>query len=324
MTVMQKVQNLWWDIYSCLANLSKNDLVACSVYVVLTNCARKHHRWLIKIDILFSTSPTSYGSEWLERLLFNSWTMVVCVLDHNNRWGPCQGTRAALLTSECPKKECIFIIWPCGGDSGATGGCWLCKFGGGWSRKDERNFFPMIMSYCCCIPERKDASYVKHGIAVTRPCVRYLSPLDDILDLQENDKRQLGQTMIARDEYARLIWRAEQMKKEDVFEETWTWFDLPKIKCPCFLCRQRDQSWNMLGARKGACNLTCTDGMVHVWASPQPPSFYIKSVRGDCSSISIICHSSDQPERNAMQAPLIQVVEALSLGWNAYFVATEI
>lgn len=49
--------------------------------------------------------------------------------------------------------------------------------------KDLWNCFLIVLYYVCNIPEMKDMSYVKHGIALTRPCVRFLITMYDFPDL---------------------------------------------------------------------------------------------------------------------------------------------
>lgn len=41
--------------------------------------------------------------------------------------------------------------------------------------------------------------------------MKCLVTLDDTNDLQQSDKRQLGQNMLAKEEYLRLTWRAAKM-----------------------------------------------------------------------------------------------------------------
>lgn len=78
------------------------------------------------------------------------------------------------------------------------------------------NLFPIIVSYCCNIPEGKDMLCAKHAISVMRPCVKCPTSKDDIHDLPESDRWQLGQTMLGREKCARLIKRDERMDKDDV------------------------------------------------------------------------------------------------------------
>lgn len=55
----------------------------------------------------------------------------------------------------------------------------------------------MVVSFCSFICEGKGMSGVKYGIIQKGPCLRFLETLDDIRDLREGLKRQLGQTMLA-------------------------------------------------------------------------------------------------------------------------------
>lgn len=50
--------------------------------------------------------------------------------------------------------------------------------------KNVWNCLLIVGFYCCSIPERKDMTYVKHDIAVTRPCVSCLVVMNDISHLQ--------------------------------------------------------------------------------------------------------------------------------------------
>lgn len=103
-------------------------------------------------------------------------------------------------------------------------------------------------------------SYVKHGIAVMRLCLRPLVTLDDIHGLQESIEREIRHTMLVKEEYARLMGRAKRMdQKDNILQKTGAWFEQLKTSSPCFRCRYENRYWNILGSACGQCYLMCTD-----------------------------------------------------------------
>lgn len=65
--------------------------------------------------------------------------------------------------------------------------------------KDFMNCFLVVVSSSSDIPKRGDLSSVKYGIAVMSPYLRCLLTMDYIRDQQGNNKRQLRETMPARE-----------------------------------------------------------------------------------------------------------------------------
>lgn len=48
------------------------------------------------------------------------------------------------------------------------------RYGVSESMGRGRGCFPVMVSYCCYIPEVKDMSRVRHGVAVHAPCIQRL------------------------------------------------------------------------------------------------------------------------------------------------------
>lgn len=57
---------------------------------------------------------------------------------------------------------------------------------------------PLLVSYCCDIPEGKDISGVRHGVAVRRPCVRCMVTGEDIIAGRRSDIRSMEDTRRVR------------------------------------------------------------------------------------------------------------------------------
>lgn len=57
---------------------------------------------------------------------------------------------------------------------------------------------PLLVSYCCDIPEANDMSEVRHGVAVRRPFVRYVVPEEDIISGEKAFKRTVMESKMTR------------------------------------------------------------------------------------------------------------------------------
>lgn len=71
------------------------------------------------------------------------------------------------------------------------------------------------------ISERMDMLFVKHCIAATKPCEKYVEAMDDILDLPKSSEPQLRQTMAMRKKKSRLIGKSERVDNEDFYIKKW-------------------------------------------------------------------------------------------------------
>ena len=58
--------------------------------------------------------------------------------------------------------------------------------------------FPLLISYCCDIPEAKDMTAVKHNLNTPSPCHNCLVSLDDILELRTAPRRDTQSTLQLR------------------------------------------------------------------------------------------------------------------------------
>ena len=63
---------------------------------------------------------------------------------------------------------------------------------------EGKKCFPLLVSYCCDIPEAKDMSAVKHNLSTSFPCHRCLVSLDDIKSLTMAEKRCFSETIALR------------------------------------------------------------------------------------------------------------------------------
>lgn len=88
-------------------------------------------------------------------------------------------------------------------------------------------------------------SSVKYGIAELRPCVRWQLDMADFGDLQKWDKQRAKHTVIAREEYVRLMWRNESMDKNDNLKRKRALF-ASRISCLFCHSRKENGSLNML------------------------------------------------------------------------------
>lgn len=138
-------------------------------------------------------------------------------------------------------------------------GCWVCKFEVYWECKGVSNCFGIVIYFFMDIPEGKDWSCVKHGIAGLRYCVRCLLTMDKIQDLRESDNWHVRQTMHAKEEYPRLMRRAEMMDRNDVYREKPDLVHAGQDKMSVMSIFIIGTVFgNILGSRCRACYLTCT------------------------------------------------------------------
>ena len=78
--------------------------------------------------------------------------------------------------------------------------------------------FPMLMSYCCDIPEAKDMSACLHNITTKCPCHRCMVKLSDICNLSTGRQRHYVDTSNIRNEVYRTMQNHAKNKSENVAE----------------------------------------------------------------------------------------------------------
>ena len=78
--------------------------------------------------------------------------------------------------------------------------------------------FPMLMSYCCDIPEAKDMSACLHNITTKCPCHRCMVKLSDICNLSTGRQRHYVDISNIRNEVYRTMQNHAKNKSENVAE----------------------------------------------------------------------------------------------------------
>lgn len=194
-------------------------------------------------------------------------------------------------------KRTCFIIWCYDGDYEATGRSQVWKIYGGPRRENVWNCLIVFETHCCDIPEAKEMSFVEPVIAVMRAFKKWVSNIDDISELQENDKRQLRRAILGWDDYGGLMRRALGMDMIIIEKRNKRWFEQQKFRC--LRCIRRD--WKcpsyLLGSGCEDYHLECT--VFHTWTFTEPSSPYIKNAQRDCNWIFFIAHHVDKPRTHA-------------------------
>ena len=63
---------------------------------------------------------------------------------------------------------------------------------------------PVIVSYCCDLPEAKDVSGIRHGMKHQHPCIRCLSTPEEMKIRRTHEKRTIAGTYVVREEVAEI------------------------------------------------------------------------------------------------------------------------
>ena len=80
--------------------------------------------------------------------------------------------------------------------------------------------FPLLISYCCDVPEGKDMGAVKHNLNTPYPCHVCLVSLDDIIDLETAPRRAFTETESIRQKVETIVCEAQNsnMSKTSMVE----------------------------------------------------------------------------------------------------------
>lgn len=62
----------------------------------------------------------------------------------------------------------------------------------------ERRSVPLLVSYCCDYPEVRDTSVVRHGVVVTKICVRSMATEEEIISGEMAGERYVRETKVIR------------------------------------------------------------------------------------------------------------------------------
>lgn len=95
-------------------------------------------------------------------------------------------------------------------------------------------------------------SCVKHGVALTRPCMGFLVAIVDICGLPESNKRLLGQPVLAREELAQLMARTRKMDREDVYRVKWYLVQATNDKCSVLSLSKRESILEQVSFKRGS------------------------------------------------------------------------
>lgn len=82
--------------------------------------------------------------------------------------------------------------------------------------KDVLNCFPDFGCYRCDILQEVESSCLRHDVMMTRPCLKWLTAMNDICDLRKCDEQQPRKTMLAREKFAKLVEMEERMDQKGV------------------------------------------------------------------------------------------------------------
>lgn len=146
----------------------------------------------------------------------------------------------------------------------------------------------------------------------------------DIFALQNSFRRHLRHTLLEKEEYARLIRRAEKMDKKDVYKNKQHSLSSQKksvcsvsIEIVFFLESAGLSMWGMLPSIYVLLTMVGT--------STYPPSPCVRNYKEDCNSVFIICHNFGQPVMHRKKwRPLIHGRKFVLPGSNAFLIANKI
>ena len=197
-----------------VTTLKANALVAYPIHIVFANATVKFRRFLI------DNGHTIVGFLPVEfRTFVDSWFDIdkMDVVDElevvNNTHVPVEdfvphtsSSRGRVAKLETLHKVMLLIFKP-------LLNARLKGFEAFFGNVDRWNIFPILVSYCCDIPECKDMSAVKHGLSCQMPCVRCMIPSDQFSQLTTYPTRDMSQTMSIRREVKDLINSLNTMRQ---------------------------------------------------------------------------------------------------------------
>lgn len=113
------------------------------------------------------------------------------------------------------------------------------------------------VKFWCEIPEWRHMSCVNHVTGKIRTCVTCLETMDDICGLEESDKQQLVQIMVAGEDFAGLIGISEIINKKTFKNEDLV--GATKNKLSVLSLYKSESLFKYAGPACRACYMTCTD-----------------------------------------------------------------